>query len=96
LRNRRTFHPDWDLLKRERAGCDAEIIRWSDALDPEWLGGELCFYSQSAERDISGPRWVFITHLFNHQTHHRGQVHCMLTQAGGRPDDTDLWLMPEA
>ena len=29
------------------------------------------------------------------QTHHRGQVHCMLTQAGGKPHDTDLPLMAE-
>jgi uncharacterized damage-inducible protein DinB len=28
--------------------------------------------------------------MFNHQTHHRGQVHCMLTQAGVRPGTTDL------
>jgi uncharacterized damage-inducible protein DinB len=33
--------------------------------------------------------------MFNHQTHHRGQVHCMLTQAGGKPHDTDLPLTPE-
>jgi uncharacterized damage-inducible protein DinB len=33
-------------------------------------------------------------HMFNHQTHHRGQVHCMLTQAGGKPGDTDLPFMP--
>jgi uncharacterized damage-inducible protein DinB len=34
-------------------------------------------------------------HFFNHQTHHRGQVHCMLTQAGGQPHATDLPQMPE-
>jgi uncharacterized damage-inducible protein DinB len=34
-----------------------------------------------------------VTHLFNHQTHHRGQV--LLTQAGERPSDTDLPFMPE-
>src|SRR6266568_2063512 len=41
------------------------------------------------------PDWVLVTHMFNHQTHHRGQVHCMLTQADGRPSDTDLPFMPE-
>ncbi|MGY9107863.1 MAG: DinB family protein [Alphaproteobacteria bacterium] len=30
-----------------------------------------------------------------HKIHHRGQVHCMLTQAGGKPHDTDLAFMPE-
>jgi uncharacterized damage-inducible protein DinB len=32
-------------------------------------------------------------HMFNHQTHHRGQVHAMLTAASARPDDTDLMLL---
>ena len=40
------------------------------------------------------PKWLLVTHMFNHQTHHRGQVHCMLTQAGGKPSDTDLPFMP--
>ncbi len=34
-----------------------------------------------------------LTHFFNHQTHHRGQVHAMLTAHGTKPDDTDLMLM---
>jgi len=37
---------------------------------------------------------LLVTHMFNHQTHHRGQVHCMLTQAGGKPGDTDLPFLP--
>lgn len=32
-------------------------------------------------------------HLFNHQTHHRGQVHAMLTAAGERTGETDLWFV---
>jgi uncharacterized damage-inducible protein DinB len=34
--------------------------------------------------------------MFNHQTHHRGQVHAMLTAAGMTPGPTDLFLMPDA
>ena len=34
-------------------------------------------------------------HLFNHQTHHRGQVHCLLTQLGVKSDATDLPFMPD-
>lgn len=90
-----TLYPDWDDLKPNRARFDTEIIRWADALAPTWLAGELTYHSFSTKRDIQGLRWVFVTHFFNHQTHHRGQVHCMLTQAGGAPDDTDFQLMPE-
>jgi uncharacterized damage-inducible protein DinB len=38
---------------------------------------------------------MLVTHMFNHQTHHRGQVHSMQTQAGGRPSDTDLPFLPD-
>ena len=62
-----------------------------------WLvTGDLTWYSGTAKRDITKPRWLLVTHMFNHQTHHRGQVHCMLTQAGAKPDDTDITLLPPA
>jgi uncharacterized damage-inducible protein DinB len=38
---------------------------------------------------------LLVAHFFNHQTHHRGQIHTMLTAAGARPDDTDLMLVDE-
>ena len=31
--------------------------------------------------------------MFNHQTHHRGQAHAMLTAAGQDTGDTDLWFI---
>lgn len=74
---------------------DGEILQWADALDAGWLGGEFRYFSQSLGRDNVGPRGRFVAHFFNHQTHHRGQVHCLLTQAGAPPrDDTDLIMMP--
>ena len=43
---------------------------------------------------MSQKRWVLLTHLFNHQTHHRGQAHDLITQAGVRPAATDLpWII---
>ena len=55
----------------------------------------MTWHSNAVNRDISKPKWLLVTQLFNHQTHHRGQVHCMLTQAGGKPHDTDLPFLPE-
>jgi uncharacterized damage-inducible protein DinB len=89
------LHDDWDALKQARAGFDASFIGWADALAPAWLGERLTWTSRAANREFTHPKWLLLTHLFNHQTHHRGQVHCMLTQSGGRPHDTDLFLMPE-
>ncbi|WP_338420759.1 DinB family protein [Pontivivens ytuae] len=43
---------------------------------------------------MTKPLAGLVVHFFNHQTHHRGQVNAMLTAAGERPGDTDLFLMP--
>jgi len=85
---------DWDELKRERKAFDAVVIDWADRLDAASLAGELAYYSGAIKRELRKPKWLLVTHMFNHQTHHRGQVHCMLTQAGGKPGDTDLPFMP--
>ena len=82
------------MLKSRRVDFDAEIMRWAESLNADWLAGELTYFSQSSAGDIRGPCWRFVSHFFNHQTHHRGQVHCLLTQAGVKPQDTDLTMMP--
>jgi uncharacterized damage-inducible protein DinB len=69
-------------------------LDWADRLEAAALAGELTWFSGAIGAEVRKPRWLLVTHMFNHQTHHRGQVHCMLTQAGGRPRDTDLPLMP--
>jgi uncharacterized damage-inducible protein DinB len=85
---------DWAELKAERVRLDAVIIGWADRLDPKWLEGDLTWHSGAYNRDFTRPKWLLVTHLFNHQTHHRGQAHALLTAAGGRPEDTDLCFMP--
>jgi uncharacterized damage-inducible protein DinB len=88
------LYGDWDELKRERKAFDAVVIDWADRLDAASLAGELAYYSGAAKRELRKPTWLLVTHMFNHQTHYRGQVHCMLTEAGGKPGDTDLPLLP--
>ncbi|MGP1256293.1 MAG: DinB family protein [Kiloniellales bacterium] len=87
---------DWTGYKAARPRADAEITAWADRQRDQDLTGTLTWYSQSAERDISKPLGLILTHLFNHQTHHRGQVHALLTAAGARPDQTDLPFLPRA
>lgn len=95
IRDSAALYDDWAEYKAIRAATDARIISWSDALTPADLTGSLGWYSGVLGREVSRPRAVIVTHLFNHQTHHRGQVHAMLTGAGARPDDTDLIFMPD-
>ena len=80
----------WDDLKEARGAFDATIIGWAAALEASWLQGELTWFSGAAGREVTKPKWLLVTHMFNHQTHHRGQVHCMLTQCGVKPGATDL------
>lgn len=88
-----TLIDDWKTLCAERRAFDETIDDWAATLDAEWLDGNLTWYSGAAKQEIAAPRALLVMHMFNHQTHHRGQVHAMLTAAGARPDDTDLMLL---
>jgi uncharacterized damage-inducible protein DinB len=90
-----SLFPDWDGLKRERAAFDETIVGWAEKLERSWLEGDLTWYSGGMKRDMTKPKWQLVMHFLNHETHHRGQVHCMLTQAGAKPYTTDLMAMPE-
>jgi uncharacterized damage-inducible protein DinB len=79
----------------ERFRMDARILRWAEALHTVDLIGDQTWYSQSAEAEVSKPIAQCITHFFNHQTHHRGQIHGMVTAAGGRGWTSDLFMLPQ-
>ena len=42
------------------------------------------------------PRWLTMTHFFNHQTHHRGQITDLISRLGYDFGVTDLPWMPGA
>ncbi len=87
-------HYEWSELMVERPAFDQVIIDWAENLDPAWLEGDFAWFSGAVGREVSKPKWLLVTHMFNHQTHHRGQVHAMLTAAGCTLDDTDIPFMP--
>lgn len=80
----------FDDLAAARAEDDRRIEAWAARLDPAWLAGDLSWFSEAAGRDMSRPRSLLVMHFFNHQTHHRGQAHAMLTAAGETTGATDL------
>jgi uncharacterized damage-inducible protein DinB len=84
------LHADWERLKADRAATDARIEDWAARVDPAWLAGDLTWFSGAMGRDLTRPVAMLVTHFFNHQTHHRGQVHAMLTAAGEGTGATDL------
>jgi uncharacterized damage-inducible protein DinB len=90
-----TAIPDWADLKQRRAAFDETIIGWAEQMTAPDLAGDVTWHSGALGREVSRSKWELVTHLFNHQTHHRGQVHCLLTGFGQKPDDTDIPFMPE-
>ena len=90
-----TWVPDWARLVARRQAADRRIRGWAEALDTGALQGDLIWFSGLTGREVTLAKWRAIAHFFNHQTHHRGQIHAMLTAAGAQPDDTDLFLMPQ-
>jgi uncharacterized damage-inducible protein DinB len=86
---------EWDLLKQVRAEMDDRIVAWAGGMTSDELAGDLVWRSGLMGGDVRQPRWFAITHMFNHQTHHRGQVHALLTGLGLGPQATDLILMPQ-
>ena len=85
----------WEQFRIERKAFDERILQWAHEVAPDWFDGDLCWFSGAIGRDVTKPKKTLVIQLFNHQTHHRGQVHAMLTSAGAKPDDTDVPFMPE-
>jgi uncharacterized damage-inducible protein DinB len=86
---------NWDELTAARTAMDAIIKAWSHTVTTADLSADLSWFSGAIDAQVSKPKWFVVTHVFNHQTHHRGQVHAMLTAAGARPNDTDLFILPQ-
>jgi uncharacterized damage-inducible protein DinB len=87
------LYDDFERLRLARAEMDGEIAEWALNVPAAQLGGTLTWFSSIAQRELSRPMWLCVTQMFNHQTHHRGQVTALLVQAGVDPGITDLpWL----
>jgi len=81
---------DFTPMRARRIEMDGAIQAWAAGLADEWLTGDLTWYSGIAQREMTARLAVTVAHMFNHQTHHRGQVHAMLTAAGEDTGATDL------
>jgi uncharacterized damage-inducible protein DinB len=82
---------DWAAM---RAEADAEVAAWARGLTDAELAGRLDWVS-GLFGAMSAPRGRIVSHVFNHATHHRGQVHAMLTAMGRATPTTDLIFMPD-
>ncbi|MFT6582096.1 MAG: putative damage-inducible protein DinB [Alphaproteobacteria bacterium] len=88
-------HDNFDELRRARFALDAEIEDWAASLSTEWLVAPFTFESMVDGNTRTAPAWTMVVHMFNHQTHHRGQLTTLFNQMGVDIGATDLTFMPE-
>ena len=88
------LYADFGELRTARAALDAEILAWAKEVTPEWLNEPMTWTSRLYDFTQTQPRWVLVTQMFNHQTHHRAQVQTLLTQMGIDVGPTDVPVLP--
>jgi uncharacterized damage-inducible protein DinB len=89
------LYDDFAVMRPKREEIDAGIRAWAAEMTEDWLAGELTWFSGIAQREVTAPKAITLIHMFNHQTHHRGQAHALLTSAGEDTGDTDIaFILP--
>ena len=83
------LHDDFDSLRRARVALDAWIETFFAALPADFAARSV-HYVNNAGIDTEDPLSLILPHYFNHQTHHRAQVHTLLGQLGYRTPVLDL------
>ena len=86
---------DFGELRSQRGITDTDIVDWAGGLTDEALTAPFEFRSITNPKSRTLPLWVCVTHFFNHQAHHRGQLTTLLAQAGLDYGVTDLLWMPD-
>ena len=92
------LYEDFPELAAQRRETDTAIGHLVEDLTPGVLESNLS-YSRSTGQSMVAPFWHVVAHLFNHQTHHRGQITALLFQLGHDPGLTDFMataFMPES
>ncbi len=76
-------------LRSGRAVQDAQIEAFFAEIDSDFLQRQLRYTNSLGKECVETPP-VAVLHFFNHQTHHRGQVHVMISQTGVKPPALDM------
>ena len=83
---------DFAALEAAHRDNDAWYVAFCEAMDPDELDGDLSFQAVGMDESeyFSLPLRTCLTNLFQHQIHHRGQVHHMISHAGIYPPPVDV------
>ena len=83
------LHEDFASLRSARVQEDKDMEEFFGSLD-EPSADRTIAYTNSKGRHCVDSMILGVLHMFNHQTHHRGQIHVMLSQAGVQPPSLDM------
>jgi len=83
------LHTDFAALNAARAAMDDRIVVFVDRLSPARFNEDLAYRTTSGDAMVT-PVDQVLAHFFNHQTHHRGQAHAMLSSTEIAPPPLDL------
>ena len=84
---------DFDELRRAARRGRCQDFSTGPAASPSMARRGSGWFSASVQQELRQPRSFLVTHFFNHQTHHRGQAHALITACGEKTGDTDLFLV---
>lgn len=78
-------------LRTAREAQDAKIIEVTDGLDEATATADVVYRRVTPpQAEMRTPRYLCLLHMFNHETHHRGQAHDQLSQTAVPPPALDL------
>ena len=83
------LYPEWAALRAKRQQLDSAMEEWTREMPSDFPFSTMR-YTNTSGVERAHPAWQALTHFFNHQTHHRGQLTTLLSQAGIDPGVTDL------
>lgn len=84
------LHPGLDDLETARQTEDERILSWIDGLTEERIAANFTYPPLTNPNPVTQRLGSALSHLFNHQTHHRGQAHMILTSLGKPSLSLDL------
>ena len=83
------LYDDRSALTVAREAEDHRLASFVEGLDDVALGGTLEYANMDGDR-FEQPLAKVLVHVFNHQTHHRGQAHMLITASGRVAPSLDL------
>jgi len=84
------LHDELSGLRAAREVQDRRILAFVEGLDDVRLAGTISYRRVSTPEAFVQPLRPALAHWFNHQTHHRGQAHMILTGLGAKAPELDL------